>query len=94
MAMEAAPWLPRQNSAPTTPPWSMVRLIECVCTIRAALLRATSPFRAHCPLFWPQMANERICKAQRHTLAFDALHAITGVLEATAMPSAARERVF
>ena len=88
-----------------------VQLIECVCTIRAALLRATSRFRAHCPLFWPQMTDECICKARRHTLAAAAwqlrrdlpaaparlvhpVHVITGVLEATALPSAARERVF
>ena len=57
-----------KSSVDITPPWCD-SLFECVCTIRAALLRATSPFHAHCPLFWPQMADERMFKAQRHTLA-------------------------
>ena len=75
-------------------------LIECVPTIRAALLRETSHFRAHCPVFWPQMAHERKFKARRLTFGsccyamFDAvctaaaLHAIRAVLEARLLPSA------
>ena len=52
-------------SAPTIP--LRCGLIACVPTIRAALLRSTSHFRAHCPVFWPQMAHERKFKARRLT---------------------------
>ena len=32
-------------------------------TLRAALLRAASQIRAHCPVFWPPMAHERTMSA-------------------------------
>ena len=91
------------KSALTSPP--RCGLIMCVPISHAACLRATSQLLAHCPLLWPQMADKRFSRldsrvgqllsAQLGTpCTFAALHVITGVLEATAMPSAARERVF
>ena len=91
------------KSALTSPP--RCGLIVCVPISLAACLRATSQLRAHCPLLWPQMADKRFSRLDGRAgqllsaqldapCTFAALHVITGVLEATAMPSAMCERLY